>query len=68
MQQLKTRFPDKTEASVLAEPNTPYDQLVQVMDAVRVSASRTARQTVRDRALSRHLDRRCAGARRALTG
>ena len=35
VQQLKTRFPDKTEATVLAEPNTPYDTLVQVMDAVR---------------------------------
>jgi biopolymer transport protein ExbD len=36
MQQLKTRFPDKTEATVLAEPNTSYDALIQVMDAVRV--------------------------------
>lgn len=36
VQQLKTRFPDKTEATVLAEPNTSYDTLVQVMDAVRV--------------------------------
>ena len=35
VQQLKTRFPDKTEATVLAEPNTPYDTLVQVMDAIR---------------------------------
>ena len=35
VQQLKTRFPDKTGATVLAEPNTPYDTLVQVMDAVR---------------------------------
>ncbi|MDE2297649.1 MAG: biopolymer transporter ExbD [Burkholderiales bacterium] len=35
VQQLKTRFPDQTEATVLAEPNTPYDTLVQVMDAVR---------------------------------
>jgi biopolymer transport protein ExbD len=35
MQQLKTRFPDKTDATVLAEPDTPYDVLVQVMDAVR---------------------------------
>jgi biopolymer transport protein ExbD len=35
VQQLKTRFPDKTEASVLAEPETSYDTLVQVMDAVR---------------------------------
>ena len=37
MLQLKTRFPDKTEATLLAEPNTPYDSLVQVMDAVRSS-------------------------------
>ena len=37
MLEIKTRFPDKSEATVLAEPNTPYDTLVQVMDAVRVS-------------------------------
>ena len=35
MVQLKTRFPDKLDASLLAEPNTPYDTLVQVMDSVR---------------------------------
>jgi len=35
MQQLKSRFPDKTDATVLAEADTPYDVLVQVMDAVR---------------------------------
>ena len=35
MQELKSRFPDKTEASVLAEPDTPYDVLVHTMDAVR---------------------------------
>jgi len=35
MVQIKQKFPDKLEASVLAEPNTPYDTLVQVMDAVR---------------------------------
>ena len=35
MVQLKQRFPDKIDATVLAEPNTPYDTLVQVMDAVR---------------------------------
>lgn len=39
IQQLKVKFPDKTEASVLAEPNTSYDALVQVMDAVRVVAT-----------------------------
>jgi biopolymer transport protein ExbD len=35
VQQIKTKFPDKTEATVLAEPNTSYDTLVQVMDVVR---------------------------------
>jgi biopolymer transport protein ExbD len=35
VQQIKIRFPDQTDATVLAEPNTPYDTLVQVMDAVR---------------------------------
>lgn len=35
IQQIKSRFPGKLEASVLAEPNTSYDTLVQVMDAVR---------------------------------
>lgn len=37
MQQIKTRFPDKLDATVLAEPSTPYDTLVQVMDAVRAT-------------------------------
>jgi len=46
MLQLKARFPDKTEASVLAEPNTSYDQLVQVMDVVRVSRSVQGKKTV----------------------
>jgi len=35
MVQLKQRFSDKLDANVLAEPNTSYDTLVQVMDAVR---------------------------------
>ena len=35
VQQLKQRFPDKLDATVLSEPNTAYDALVQVMDAVR---------------------------------
>lgn len=33
--QLKQRFPQQTAASVLAEPSTSYDVLVQVMDRVR---------------------------------
>ncbi len=35
IQQLKTRFPAKTDATLLAEPDTAYDTIVQVMDAVR---------------------------------
>jgi biopolymer transport protein ExbD len=35
VQQLKQKFPDKKDASVLSEPNTAYDTLVQVMDALR---------------------------------
>lgn len=35
MRQIKTRFPDVSAATVLAEADTPYDALVQVMDAVR---------------------------------
>ena len=44
MQQLKARFPDKVEATILAEPDTSYDVLVQTMDAVR--AARSARSHV----------------------
>ena len=35
MQQIKAKFPNTKSASVLAQPNTAYDVLVQVMDAVR---------------------------------
>jgi len=38
-QQLKTRFPEKADATILAEPDTSYDILVQTMDAVRVAKS-----------------------------
>jgi biopolymer transport protein ExbD len=36
LRQVKERFPDKTSATILSEADTPYDVLVQVMDAVRV--------------------------------
>lgn len=39
MQQLKVRFPDKLDATVLAEQDTSYDVLVQAMDAVRNARS-----------------------------
>ena len=32
---IKEKFPDKTDVTVLPEPNVPYDVLVQVMDALR---------------------------------
>ena len=35
MQQIKLKFPDAKESTVMAEQNTSYDTLVQVMDAVR---------------------------------
>lgn len=36
LQRVKGKYPDKTEATVLLEPEIPYDVLVQVMDTVRV--------------------------------
>jgi len=36
LKQVKARFPDKTNATILSEPDTAYDTLVQVMDAVRM--------------------------------
>lgn len=35
MQRIKEKYPNTKAASVLAQPNTSYDVLVQVMDAVR---------------------------------
>jgi hypothetical protein len=40
MVQVKLKFPDKQDATVLAEPDTPYDQIVQVMDAMRSTVTR----------------------------
>ena len=36
LQQVKARFPAKTNATILSEPKTEYNTLVQVMDAVRM--------------------------------
>jgi biopolymer transport protein ExbD len=47
MVEVKTKFPEKAEASVLAEPETPYDDLVQVMDAVRASVTAQGNKLVR---------------------
>jgi len=37
LQQVKVRYPDKTDATVLLESDIVYDTLVQVMDTVRVA-------------------------------
>ena len=39
MMQIKQRFPDTKTATVLSEPDTSYESLVQVMDAVRSGRS-----------------------------
>jgi hypothetical protein len=36
MRQVKSQFPQMTDATILPGPAVPYDTLVQVMDAVRV--------------------------------
>jgi biopolymer transport protein ExbD len=39
LREIKERFPDKTAATILSEPNTSYDTLVHAMDAVRAYES-----------------------------
>ena len=36
LKRIKAKFPEKTDATILLEPDTPYDILVQVMDRTRV--------------------------------
>jgi len=36
LKRVKAKFPEKTDATILLESDTPYDILVQVMDRVRV--------------------------------
>ncbi len=36
LKRIKNKFPEKTDATILLESDTPYDILVQVMDRVRV--------------------------------
>jgi len=37
LQQIKGRFPDKLDATLLLEPQIDYDTVVQVMDTVRIA-------------------------------
>src|SRR5581483_8888995 len=46
LKRVKAKFPEKTDASILLEPDTPYDILVQVMDRVRVFETKQGLNTV----------------------
>jgi biopolymer transport protein ExbD len=46
LKRVKAKFPEKTDASILLEPDTPYDTLVQVMDRVRVFETKQGLNTV----------------------
>lgn len=49
LQRVKNRFPDKSDATVLLEPDISYAVLVQVMDTVRVAelVDESSREVVR---------------------
>lgn len=47
MYQIKVKFPDKTDATILAQPNTAYDTLVQIMDTVRSTHTAQGTKLVR---------------------
>ena len=46
LKQIKARLPDKTDATILSQSDTPYDTLVRVMDTVRVYPALIDGQTV----------------------
>ncbi len=37
LKRVKAQFPERTEATILSEPDTPYETLVKVMDTVRIA-------------------------------
>jgi biopolymer transport protein ExbD len=46
LKRVKAKFPEKTDASILLEPDTTYDTVVQVMDHVRVFEVKEGLNTV----------------------
>jgi len=48
LSEIKEQYPEKTDASILLEPDISYDTLVQVMDRVRVE------EEVTDKAVNRN--------------
>jgi len=61
---VKSRYPDKTEATILLEPQTPYDTLVQVMDRTRVVEVNAGLTSVQAELFPGSVDRGCARAGR----
>ena len=46
LKRVKSKYPEKTDATILLESDTPYDTLVQVMDRVRVFEQGTGAQMI----------------------
>jgi biopolymer transport protein ExbD len=46
LQLVKAKYPDMTDATLLLEPDIPYDSLVQVMDTMRLVEQRQNNQLV----------------------
>jgi biopolymer transport protein ExbD len=46
LKRVKAKYPEKTDATILLESDTPYDILVQVMDRVRVFEAKQGPMTV----------------------
>lgn len=46
LKRVKEKFPEKTDASILLEKDTPYDILVQVMDRVRTFEAKSGATTI----------------------
>jgi len=46
LKRVKAKFPEKTDAAILLEPDTTYDTVIQVMDRVRVFEVKDGQNTV----------------------
>jgi len=46
LKRVKAKYPEKTDASILLEPDTAYDTVVQVMDHTRVFETKEGIQTI----------------------
>jgi biopolymer transport protein ExbD len=47
LEQVKARYPDQKTATVLAQPDTPYNTLIKVMDATREGHTTRGTQVVK---------------------